>query len=256
MVFQTVDRSTGVEHTGRLWELTEWLPGFADFHERPSAARLETACTALARLHGVWRDSSSAAAVCPAVKRRLEFLDEWSRLLRSGWNPLAAADRTDLLFPLVEQTWRRLPAALERVPACFRRWDNVVLPLQPCLCDLWHDHLLFEDDRLTGILDYGSVKIDHVAVDLARMLGSLVKENAEGWQTGLRAYRQFAPLGAEEEELAHALDETGTILGVANWFRWLYHEKRTFPDRTAVARRLAQLVERLDFMGERPASAG
>jgi homoserine kinase type II len=117
---------------------------------------------------------------------------------------------------------------------------------------LWHDHLLFDGDRLTGLIDYGSIKIDHVAVDLSRMLGSLVGDDASGWQTGLQAYRRIAPLDAEEEELAHALDETGTILGVANWLRWLYEDRRPFDDRDAVARRLVELVERCERLEALP----
>jgi Ser/Thr protein kinase RdoA (MazF antagonist) len=250
-LFATCDRATGVEYGGRLWELTEWLPGRADFHERPSQARLEAAGTALAQLHTIWRDIPHEASGCPAVQRRLEFLDEWHRLLRSGWRPLVMADRDAPLFPLVEQAWHRLPSALERVPYSLRRWTSFRGRLQPCLCDLWHDHLLFEGDRLTGLLDYGAVKIDHVAVDLARMLGSLVKENAAGWQAGLQAYRRLAPLEPEEEELAHALDETGVLLGVANWLRWLYEEKRPFPNREAVARRLGELMARLEGLSDR-----
>ena len=88
--------------------------------------------------------------------------------------------------------------------------------------------------------------MDHVAVDLARMLGSLVGNDATGWRTGLQAYRRLAPLTEEEEELAHILDETGIVVGVANWLRWLYEEQRPFADRSAVARRLTELVERLE----------
>ena len=48
--------------------------------------------------------------------------------------------------------------------------------------------------------------------------------------------------------MAHALDETGVILGVANWLRWLYEEKRPFADSAAVARRLGELVDRLEAL--------
>jgi homoserine kinase type II len=245
-IFNTLDGTTGVENAGRLWELTEWLPGCADYHEHPSLARLEVACMALAHLHTVWRSIPGETAICPAVRRRLDFLDEWHRLLGSGWRPLDVAGRADPLVPLVERAWRRLPDALEAVPRRLQRWVTTSRRSQPCLCDLWHDHLLFEGDRLTGIIDYGAAKLDHVTADLARLLGSLVGDDAAGWQAGLQAYRRFAPLDAEEEELAHLLDETGTILGVANWLRWLYEEKRSFADLPAVARRFGQLVERLE----------
>jgi Ser/Thr protein kinase RdoA (MazF antagonist) len=85
-------------------------------------------------------------------------------------------------------------------------------------------------------------------VDLARLLGSLVREDQAAWRRGLAAYRRLAPLEAEEEALAFALDVTGTILSVANWLRWLYEERRPFSDRSAVAHRLAELVRRLEFL--------
>ncbi len=245
-VLSAHDGATGIEQDERWWEMTEWMPGRANFRESPSRARLESACAALAQLHTVWRRASSATGGYPAIQRRREFLDEWHRLLRSGWQPLAAAGRDDPLFPLLERVWPRLPAALATASARLRRWGRRRGRLQPCLCDLWHDHLLFVEEHVRGVIDYGAVKIDHVAVDLARMLGSLVGSDPAGWQTGLDTYRRLAPLTPEEEELAHDLDETGVVLGVANWLRWLYAEKRPFEDRMAIARRLTELMERLD----------
>jgi homoserine kinase type II len=245
-VFPALDGASAVEQPGCLWELTEWLPGCADFHEHPSLVRLEAACTALAQLHTVWRNRPSSSIGYPAVQRRLSFIDEWQGLLRSGWHPLSIITESAPLRPIVDRIWRVLPSAIERVPHRLQRWIGGHPVVQPCLCDLWHDHLLFEGERLTGLIDYGAVKIDHVAVDLSRMLGSLVRDDAAGWRAGLQAYRRIAPLTAEEEELAHVLDETGIILGVANWLRWLYEEKRPFSDRSAVARRLTELTTRLE----------
>src|SRR5262245_2306068 len=53
-VWFTPDFLSSVEHADRLWDLTEWLSGRADFHEHPTARRLEAALTALAHLHAVW----------------------------------------------------------------------------------------------------------------------------------------------------------------------------------------------------------
>lgn len=249
-IFATQDGLSAVEHAGRLWELTDWLPGRADFHQQPSAARLEAACTALAQLHAVWRSLSSTTAIFPAVQRRLAFVKEWQLLLRSGWHPFAVAESSEALRSIIQRAWQRVRPAIEEVPRRLQRWLGGNPTVQPCLCDLWHDHLLFDGDRLTGLIDYGAVKIDHVAVDLARMLGSLVGSDAAAWRVGLQVYRRLAPLTEEEEELAHALDETGIVLGVANWLRWLYEEKRVFPDQTAVARRLVELLTRLESLNK------
>jgi homoserine kinase type II len=249
-VLPALDSGTAVEHSGRLWEVEKWLPGRADYHERPSRPRLEEACRALARLHGAWEGlAAPTPAPCSAVARRLECLREWRELLRTGWHPLTAAERTDPLCPLAERAWRLLARWVEAVPEQLRPWASRPWRLQPCLCDLWHDHLLYEGERLTGLVDYGAVKVDHPAVDLARLLGSLVVDDAAGWSAGLRAYREVRPLAEDEAELSRALDETGAVLGMVNWLRWLYDERREFDDRPAAGRRLEVLVERIEGWG-------
>jgi homoserine kinase type II len=246
-VFAAEDGATWVEHAGRLWELTQWLPGRADFQERPGRGRLEAAGQALASLHVAWeRFGEPAAGPCPAVGRRLACLREWHDLLRSGWQPVALGGEADPAWPTAERAWQMLGRWAGHLPGRLQAWARSGWRLQPCLCDLWHDHLLFEGDRLSGIVDYGAVKVDHVAVDLARMLGSLVEDEEEGWQAGLAAYRSVRPLSQEEERLARELDRTGTVLGVVNWLRWLYEGKRTFESRAAAARRLGVLVGRME----------
>jgi homoserine kinase type II len=237
---------TWVEHAGRLWDLTGWLRGRADFHQRPAPHRLEAACIALARLHLVWAAGQTCTGVAPAIQRRLAVVREWLDLLGAGWRPDFERGSPDPVRPWAERAWRVLPSRLEPVPRALAPWAQLCWTLQPCLCDIWHDHVLFEGDRVTGLIDYGSVKQDHVAVDLARLLGSLVGCDRQQREIGLEAYRRLRPLTAQEQALVDVLDESGTLLAAANWLKWLYHERRSFPDANAVAGRLAVLVERID----------
>jgi homoserine kinase type II len=251
-VYPASDGATVVDVAERVWELTQWLPGKADYAEHPSLARLETACDALARLHCAWAAFPTPAEVCPAVQRRLRVLDEWHALVSGGWQPRPRADVVDPVWSVAERAWRGLPGWVEEVTSSLRPWAGFLCRVQPCLCDLWHDHLLYEGDRLTGLVDYGAVKPDHVAVDLARMLGSLVGDDPEGWHRGLRAYRRIGSLDGNDEALARVLDRTGTILGVVNWLQWLYHEGRQYEDLAAVARRLEGLLNRIEGMKGSP----
>ena len=237
---------TWLERAGRLWELTHWLPGQADFHVQPTLGKLRSACAALARLHTVWQ-SDPTTEPSPAVFRRLRVIEEWRQLLRSGWRPRFGGVETAVLDSVAERAWNLLPVAVERLPALLEPWRQRPLPLQFCLCDVWHDHLLYEGETLTGLVDYGAVKLDHVAVDLARMLGSLVGDDRGRWEAGLRVYREVRPLTAEEEALATVLDRSGTVLGAVNWLRWLYHDGRRFEDLGLVARRLKGLVGRIEI---------
>ncbi len=242
-VFPTAAGATWVEHAGRLWELSTWQPGRADFQDQPTPARLEAACTALAGVHAAWKAIGPQHAPCPAVRRRLAAVREWQDLIRSGWRPAWRAS-DDPVTPWAERAWNAVQAQIDQVPHRLAAWVDRPVPLQPCLCDIWHDHVLFQGDAVTGLIDYGSVKLDHVAVDLARLLGSLLGAQLDA---GLDHYSRFRRLTAEERDLVALLDQTGTLLGAANWLKWLYRDARFYPDRAAVARRLAGLVPRLEF---------
>lgn len=238
--------TTVTEHASRLWEVTTWMPGRADFHERPTPGRLEAACVALARLHRAWAGLSAGAGPCPAVRRRLERWQAWAALADSGWRPHWPAGSADPVCPWAERAWAAVRAHSASIPPLLAPWSGRSLFLQPCLCDVWHDHVLFEGDRVTGLIDYGAAGVDHVAVDLARLLGSLAGDDGPLRAAGLGAYRRLRPLSAVDEALVTVLDRTGTLLGAANWLMWLYHDRRTFADRAGVARRLAALVERIE----------
>jgi hypothetical protein len=236
--------TTFTRHAGRLWELTTWQPGRADFHQHPGPARLRAACAALAQLHHAWANCFSRRGPSPALLRRLDRTDAWLALVGGGWRPHLDGD--DPVAPWAEAAWRLLAVWAERVPALLAPWTGRPFGLHPCLCDVWHDHVLFEGDAVSGILDYGSVKVDHAAADLGRLLGSLLGEDAAGWAAGFDAYSSLRALPPDEQALARVLDRTGVILGAANWLKWLYHDSRVFDDRSLVAARLAALVRRLE----------
>ncbi len=232
-VLATSAGRTVVRHADRFWELQEWLPGQADFHRQPSAARLENACITLTRLHVVW-EIGSVVQPCPAIQRRLQGSRQW--------HPVAVANA--FLQTVVERAERVLPRWLPELDAWLQPWAQRPFRLQPCLCDVWHDHVLFDGERVSGIVDYGAVKVDHAAVDLARMLGSLIEDDDAAWRIGLTAYRSVRAFSHEEERLARVLDVSGAVLGVVNWLQRLGAEKRG--DEEAVARRLETLVRRLE----------
>ncbi len=238
------DGTTFVARAGRLWELTPWMPGRAELENDPSPARVSAACRALAQLHDVWARLAPARGPCPAVARRLKRAEEWRRLVRSGWRP--NFHPADSFAAPAERLWHLLPARVERVPTLLAPWVERELSLHPCLCDVWHAHVLFAEGRVSALLDYGAVKVDHPATDLARFLGSLRGDDTAVWRVGLDAYALLRPFGPEEEGLAHLLDRTGVVLTAANWLLWLYHERRVFEDIGRVTSRLAQVVARLE----------
>ncbi len=239
-VCATLKGTTVVEHAGRLWELMEWMRGRASYHEAPSRLKLQSACTALGRLHRSWqRFVESQAALIPAV---------WRRLREANFRmPEEAAPETDgPAADALRRARRLLPRWLQQLPGdLLPYWSRKYARLQPCLCDVWHDNLLFEGDRLTGLVDYAATRHDHVAVDLARMLGSLVEDDDDGWRQGLVAYSRQRPLSEEDEALARVLDRTGTVVGAVNWVRRLSDAAFPCENQAAAVRRLETLLRRI-----------
>jgi Ser/Thr protein kinase RdoA (MazF antagonist) len=238
VVLPSAKGTTVVEAAGRCWEVMDWMPGRADFHAAPTTARLQNAATALARLHNVWQ-SASTIGPCPAVMRRLEVSQRALPVIdlaRAGHSPL-----DDLLA----RTRRILIRWIPEVPRLLQPWRNFTCHLQPCLRDVWHDHLRFEGDRLTGLVDYAGMGVDSPAADLARMLGSLVEDEDESWGVALRAYRAERAFSSDEERLARILDRTGVIAGLSNWLRWLGEPGRISANVHAAVQRVAELLDRV-----------
>jgi homoserine kinase type II len=229
----TTNGERWVPFEGRLWHLETWMPGRADSRGQPTSRRVKEACRVLAQLHLVWqRGRAPTPAICPAVVRRLRFLSDW-RIPPRQVNDSAA----------VQRALRLLPRWIERLPQQLQAWTQRLTSVQPCLCDPWREHFLYEGDRLTGLIDFGALRLDAPAVDLARALGSLVEDDAEGWRIGLEAYRSVRPFSATEEGLARALDRSGTVLGAANW---LLRLQSPDVERAAAEERLITLLARLE----------
>jgi homoserine kinase type II len=238
--------STWVQHAGLLWDLTTWMPGQADFCHVRSISKVEAASAAVAQIHRAWANVAPAVGPCPGVQRRLEKARYWLEVIQSGWRPPLTGNAQ--LRPLVERAYALLRARIGEVPQQLGPWLERPVPLQPCICDIWHDHVLYDGERVTGIIDYGGTKMDHVAVDLARLLGSMVGDDPSLYAAGLQAYKRLSALSLEEEALARILDETGTLIGMGNWVKWLCRDGYSFPDEDGVARRLEVLVRRLECM--------
>jgi len=245
LVSSNLHGTTWVEHRGRLWELATWMPGCADFQADPTQQKMEAACTSLALVHLAWASLMPAPGPCPGIRRRLERIGEWSAHARHA-GAAGFADIDTRVRPWVERAQILLSRLAQQVPSALLPLLQRSLPLQSCLCDVWHDHVLFTADKVTGLIDYGGVRIDHVAVDLARLLGSMAEDNMTLVAAGLQAYTRVRPLSLEEQRLVGLLDRTGTIVGLANWLKWLCYERRAFEDYALVAQRMRRLIERIE----------
>jgi homoserine kinase type II len=250
---------TFVPYREYLWELTPWLPGKADFRRNPQPSRLQAALGVLAEFHraaATYPDYVPRTGKSPGVRQRLERVRRY-----------AAGDLEQLGRCIVPDVWPdlcdRARQAVTRARICLGPVRTLLetvcdgeLPLQPCIRDVWHDHVLFTGDRVTGLIDFGAMGIETVAADVARLLGSLARDDASLRQAGLAAYESIRPMNEAEKALVTVFDRSGTLLAALNWVEWLYLERRGFRDPDAVARRLDEVLTRLDDLAQAVCSVG
>ena len=237
---------TFVEFEGYFWELTPWLAGEADFHRHPTPGRLKAAMESLARFHdyAALGDAPREQAPC-LVDREAELV----ALRRGQLAEIETALRSGIRTELDSRGQRIIVAARGRLAdleALVRVAVRQKLPLQPAIRDIHHEHVLFEGDEVSGIIDFGAMRMDSPLTDVARLVGSLIGDDVESRRLALDAYAAMRPLTDADRQLIDLLDESGLVLGGLHWLKWLYVERREMGEQTPIIRRLDELLTRLE----------
>jgi Ser/Thr protein kinase RdoA (MazF antagonist) len=232
------------EHAGRLWEVAPWMPGIADVARPPASARLRAGFAGLGAFHQAMA-AGPGSGPSPGLAARLAEIEDLRRggfeELRDAVDRAPADPRRDLARRWLELASRLAPRVAEAVrPLRDRR-----ARLQPCLRDARAEHLLFEGDRLTGLVDFGAMGIEAVSADLARLLAEWVGPDRRARAEALGTYAAVRPLDADETALIEAFERTGALLGGGRWVRWHFVEGRRFDDASAVLTGLGRGLERL-----------
>ena len=169
--------------------------------------------------------------------------------LRQGGLQRIEAAVSPRVFAELEQPAREIirlvPARLQQIETALRSAATIALPLQPSIRDLRADHFLFEGDTLTGIVDFGSLRIESPVGDVARALGSLVGDNTQLRNTALAAYEAVRPLSENERLVLPTFDHSEVLLSAVNWLDWIYCQQRHFDNPAAVLARVKVLLQRL-----------
>jgi len=238
-----------VHRRGFLWELAPWMPGEADFRTNPTEEKLKAALVALAEFHraaATFPLPHPAASPSPGIHDRCRRLRKW---ISGDLARLAEAIEPGFC-PELEERARRIcrlaPALAGNVLALLDRSSGRGVSLQPCICDVWHDHVLFEGDRVSGLIDFGALRSENVAADVARLLGSMARDDPHLRQMGLDAYRSVRPLSETELLLTEAFDRSTVLMAALNWVDWIYRQRRVFESHAAIPGRLDETILRLE----------
>ncbi len=246
---ETTARTSYVHHAGHLWELAPWIPGEADYLRDPRPEKLRAALATLAEFHEAVASFPLAEprpTVSPSIVARQKKLRD---LMKSGLAQLTAS-LTPSQWPEFENRARRLlelfPLAAADVGTRLDAATECDVALQPCAGDIWYGHVLFDDEEVTGLIDFGAMKPENVSLDIARLLGSMAGNDVAAWQDGLEAYQEVRKISNDERSLVIAFDLSGVLMSGLNWIEWIYVQGRTFDNRQAILERLDGLVTRLE----------
>lgn len=250
-----VDGTTLVSIDSGMWQMEPWMPGEANFHVQSSKEKLFEAMGALAAWHRAAAtfgpdDEGREWFRCepqsrsPAVVERLEKLHNWlAGRIRRLEQAVAGAPH-DEFRDLARQITQTFHAVAPVVANELRSLATRTYRLQPCLRDVWHDHILFTGNNVTGIVDPSACRLENIATDLARLLGSFVEDDRVSWRLAVDAYRRHNTLDDDEYELMRALDRSSVILSGLFWVDRRYLRGTSFIDEAAVLDRLRTIVRR------------
>lgn len=252
------------EHA-HYWELVPWMPGKALLASKADAATVTIAFQATARLHlatAQWAqiDGTYAVEKSPGVILRQERL---AQLKNGGIFDLVAAmglaQKQGFNIALIKASeailshfWNLHEGLLSRLEVA----KNLLVPTQPAVRDLRAEHFLFsptEDGStqwLSGMLDFGALRMDSVMLDVARLSTTLQPADLELQKIGLQAYREVRPLSPAEEDLLPALIESAPLHNGLQWLIWIFQERMRFEDWSAVLRRMQQIATHLDWQAK------
>ena len=237
--------ATFVRHAERLWELTPWMPGRPEDRHPPSEAKLRAALQALARFHGAAANVQTALDIAPSWTDRHQQAEA---LRRGGMEQITTALLQPLDAALDPMARRLLPLArraLDRLTGDALMSGPPELALLPAIRDIHREHVLFTGDEVTGLIDFGALRVDTPLADVSRLIGSLAGSNREVRRLALHTYAELRPLSAEDRRLIDFFDESGLVLAAFNWLRWLYVERRDMGPPEPIVRRLTEIEARL-----------
>lgn len=222
--------------TGKaVFEMTRWLPGEANYCQVPTERKLRSMMTTIAQFHQTHRTDSELGNP-PGIAKRIDFINDLNNGLLAKIESAADIDnRFGTLALELTGNYRRLsPRILLQL---LKVRDNH-FPIQLCIRDLRHEHVFFEGENVSAIVDFGAVGPDHVAADLSRLMGDLVSSSPTNWTEALDYYNDCFALSTAERELIAVYDQSTTMLAGLNWMKWILLENRNFGEIQPIINRL------------------
>lgn len=239
-----LDGRTVQQEAGRLWEVSPWLPGTPPTQDAISSAQVRAAFAGLGAVHQALQ-SEGRAGPSGGLRERLREMEWWRSTGFSALDAVLARSEPDATVVLARRWLADARGAARDWAERLRDAAAQTVWCQPCLRDVRPEHLLFTDDRLTGLVDYGAMGVDCVAGDLARLMSEWLGQDRTLRAEGLTAYAAIRSLDQTETALIEPFETSAALLGAGRWASWHFLERRPFREPGAVEQGLRKGVARL-----------
>ena len=247
-------RETLVAYGDHLWQLEPWMPGVANFHKSPNSEKLESAMRALASFHRSLNSVPCRREPSPGLANRLTMVRQLfdSQQVTDQFRAIESTacnwSMNDEFAELSAGICMRFRIIAPHVYHLLNTHCKTPVEVQTVIADVWHDHVLFSGNDVTGIVDFGAMRMDTPVCDVARLLGSLVGDDKTKKKQGLAAYQSANELSQELAPLIDVFDQSTTLMSGMNWLRWICLEGRDFGDLRPIIGRLNTVLNRMDIL--------
>jgi Ser/Thr protein kinase RdoA (MazF antagonist) len=198
-----------------LWQLEPWMYGQPDFADAPSEDKLAGALMALAEFHNSVAGFPIAQSPLAISSEAQERLAQLRRIIASDFEKIVEETLSrSMPAPIKEASHRILRAApplFGNLMTLLTRSARLVGPVQPCLRSVRAQHIFYEEDYVTGLVDFVSLGVDSPALDVARLLGEMAGDDPQLWNLGLNAYQLYRDLSDAERYLIVAFDRVRVL---------------------------------------------
>ena len=227
------------------WELSLWMPGKPIAETKINDDQLRAAARALAEFHNTTSLLSQQQRASPAIDLRCTMIDRlWAAQLEQLQSTQVVSDVVDIgVKKMLLEQFRYQAHALRQQLELLRSVPVFQIPI---FGDVWSDHVFFKNDEVSGIVDFGAMKLESPCLDIARLFGSYADYSSEALPRGISYYGEFRELNDLDRSLIKLYDRGYLILAGIQWLIWLELEQRVFSDNESVRQRLHRLVRRCD----------
>jgi Ser/Thr protein kinase RdoA (MazF antagonist) len=251
---QWSDGHTLLEADGTRWEIAEWKPG-APIEKlgEISDEQLCQCADALAILHLQSAAQSSAMHPPPGLAQRAQGITRALRAERSSAHRFLhsiashhSQSAAQVLQDLSTRAHRILPAVMDTI----ERMSRARVLCFWVLRDVWREHLLFQGNRLTGIVDLGAARMDWPGLDLVRAFGTLMSGSDPRWSFAIARYLETRPDTSITFASLEAVHRASVALSALQWIDWFAEGRFDWADSGSRAwARVIELQQQLVDLG-------